>query len=777
MVPDDLKRAEEARQRGNELYKQGNLRGAEDHVKFEQGNYSESIRYIEDALNLAKHRTIDEAANRREKALYARLVKCYMHVGQFDKAREVIPLLSDQELKNSDVAEYYAIGHDEFQSLYDHELEQSSSAGDSLSFMFCGSGDARHLFTTLLTMQVNEMMGRTKVCKNLHITILDLKPAALARTLIFIDMLLVYAIMKMRKTPGIEDAPTVMAYLYVGHVIPAAVNEKLQTQIKGLIDSLEAGEPLFDWLFVPAATAKQVVRCLRQWQGPLEAPCYRAKTVRKAVGDRLEMNREQQKAMLGRLLVSTPQGMEQDRKSLDDLTVLLPSRGFAERRDSALVPLMMRYEKGSRDAIKELGDHIDANWVTNPTLIDVDYSERTRAEQEPWLHSATVEDMVPAMESDPIELAVKLPTFGTGTTVLDAVGKFFDGVSMALVTLSERMKIEALVGEMSDVMERIRWDCLEARSKPSGGIDPSKFPRKYDRIHMSNIPDYVGGLLTAAIKRITDHFSLTRRANDGAPKGPGGFMREGYMVWDRAPARKLTDKNLLPRPALEKWLYAHFLKICLPYPRERFSDRPVHAPLNLTAFLRLVSQLSERGYPSHCYLPEADVDAVHPAIKMTVAPWRAEFTTLLSIWGRLLPFGFIAPPGALAQPRGIAEYSVSFPKFLEEQTRIPHFVLLFWDSQAGDIPGMGRMRRFLLDDEAGDTSERARDIKHRGVHVFSTFEFVTDTRTASFWCRADTMREMMGGDWKVFIWRTDTWERVTQGVSVKDVRLLRTWDQ
>lgn len=305
-------------------------------------------------------------------------------------------------------------------------------------------------------------------------------------------------------------------------------------------------------------------------------------------------------------------------------------------------------------------------------------------------------------------------------------------------------------------------------------------------------------------KRITDHFSLTRRANDGAPKGPGGFMHVGYMVWDRAPARKLTDKNLLPRLALEKWLYAHFLKICLPYPRDRFSDRPVHAPLNLTAFLRLVSQLSERGYPSHWLstvlaalcgdkqeseilttaraphqiaTSEADVDAVHPAIKMTVAPWRVEFTTLLSIWGRLLPFGFIAPPGALAQSRDIAEYSVSFPKFFEEQTRIPHFVLLFWDFQAGEIPGMGRMRRFLLDDEAGDTSERVRDMKRRSVHVFSTFKFVTDTRTASFWCRADTMREMMGGDWKVFIWRTDTWERVTQGVSVKDVRLLRTWDQ
>lgn len=50
------------------------------------------------------------------------------------------------------------------------------------------------------------------------------------------------------------------------------------------------------------------------------------------------------------------------------------------------------------------------------------------------------------------------------------------------------MKVEVLVGEMTDVMERMRWNCLEERSKPAGGIDPSNFPRTYDRIHMSNIP-------------------------------------------------------------------------------------------------------------------------------------------------------------------------------------------------------------------------------------------------------------------------------------------------
>lgn len=151
--------------------------------------------------------------------------------------------------------------------------------------------------------------------------------------------------------------------------------------------------------------------------------------------------------------------------------------------------------------------------------------------------------------------------------------------------------------------------------------------------------------------------------------GAMDFAVEGYQIWEKAAAGQIPHKDLLTRPALEKWLYAHFLKICLPYPRgwkEDLDTSEGHAPLNLTAFIRLVCLLSERGYPSHwlsgilsvlcgggpdaeitttarppvrVFTTSADVDAAFPSMKMTVAPWRAEFTTLLSIWSRLMPFG------------------------------------------------------------------------------------------------------------------------------------------
>lgn len=126
----------------------------------------------------------------------------------------------------------------------------------------------------------------------------------------------------------------------------------------------------------------------------------------------------------------------------------------------------------------------------------------------------------------------------------------------------------------------------------------------------------------------------------------------------------------MPRAQLERWLYAHFLKICLPAKCDADDGGQIYAPLNLTAFMRLVARLAERGYPSHWLgsvienltsgaikttarapRKEAtdvdDVRKIYQARQITVAPWAAEFTTLVGIWRGLMPFGFVVAAGAL----------------------------------------------------------------------------------------------------------------------------------
>lgn len=139
---------------------------------------------------------------------------------------------------------------------------------------------------------------------------------------------------------------------------------------------------------------------------------------------------------------------------------------------------------------------------------------------------------------------------------------------------------------------------------------------------------------------------------------------------DNAP---LSWSKLMPRPKLERWLYSHFLRsACQPSATPTDDSAPVYAPLNLTAFLGLVAHLHGKGYPTHwlattlenltsgrvnttARAPRRDVldvswgvDAVHPPRQISVAPWTAEFTTLLGIfWTRLMPFGFAVAQGIL----------------------------------------------------------------------------------------------------------------------------------
>ena len=144
MTDDNVTRAEEARKRGNELYKQGNLGQGEfsysalfkklhvvltleppsaetayklaatlapedptphsnlSSVKFELGQYSAAIDFINKTLKLANDvPAVDEAAQRKRTALYTRLAKSYVYECQFDKAREAIKRVPDGELKSA----------------------------------------------------------------------------------------------------------------------------------------------------------------------------------------------------------------------------------------------------------------------------------------------------------------------------------------------------------------------------------------------------------------------------------------------------------------------------------------------------------------------------------------------------------------------------------------------------------------------------------------------------------------------------------------------------
>lgn len=260
-------------------------------------------------------------------------------------------------------------------------------------------------------------------------------------------------------------------------------------------------------------------------------------------------------------------------------------------------------------------------------------------------------------------------------------------------------------------------------------------------------------------KRIADHLAVVREREPELPSVLRSMMPfpsfavEDYLIWSAVTDKQLNWSERMKRQEFETWIYGHLLKVCLPYPRPLFSHSPVNAPMYLTVLFRLLERMSEKGYPAHwmsgilasvctgevvtnaraprgIVVHQDDLARTKPKRKISVAPWRAEFTTLLSIWRRLLPFGVITPRNTLVPLSDIVEYQVTFPLFREDQLRLPHFTLVFWDTKFRRPPV--NLRGLLLDDEDGAFPESVRKARDHGVHVVTTFRFVTHTRTASF---------------------------------------------
>ncbi|KAL2030761.1 hypothetical protein VTO58DRAFT_108115 [Aureobasidium pullulans] len=203
----------------------------------------------------------------------------------------------------------------------------------------------------------------------------------------------------------------------------------------------------------------------------------------------------------------------------------------------------------------------------------------------------------------------------------------------------------------------------------------------------------------------------------------------------------------------------------------------------------LIGQFHKIGYPAH-WLSEVlgnllegtimtnaraprkevltikEAQKTYPSRAMCVKPWIAELSTLVSIWKDVLPFGLLFSNDLIPNLNAVRQYTIKFPTPNGCSLDKSVFALVFWNS--AQEPPPTNLRATLLDDEQGDRSESARNIRESGIHVLSTFKWTQETRTVSFWLRSDVVETMEQGDWNAYIWRLDSWGCVTAGVSVRD---------
>lgn len=760
------------------------------------------------------------------------------------------------------------MGHDVPTPLYTPDLAHTGR--QKISLLFGGIGDARNLHCTLLGIFDDEskydgdqstLPGRGSG-KSFHFTIVDIKPAAIARDLLIFLLLHDFNSIAVRGQEVRIRSKLLpcLYYTYLAPVMPRQISDILQRRIKTMIKMLEDRKPLPPFLDVPKLYRPAILRVLRQWQAEASEEYPTARVRRAAIVTRKEQKlHEQMRAMHSGHAPpqdATPQECVKE-KQFYEATGLLPLR---RNTYEVYSPELHNCIEGHCDsAAKYVVDSTsraikicDETWATNVTMVDLD-----------WQRNKSAQGYDIDVSNDIYKFAAQLGYLGLqpedACGLYDYFEQWFMAVSVNMRFLAGRYRIEACVGDVTAVLEAVRYGVVGHRAKePSGGISQGvsldsvnsvattngtaaeldDYPRLYDRIHLSNIPDYIGGTLSSFLYATpvtypgkASYVTSTNLRNP--PRFPtiASFDNEYLGLCDpsdiakvfRVRMKPLEDPNeimpssrynewhhvevrkdlssLMPRARLENWLERLFLKIAIPIHKDDIeSNTLIYSPLNLTVFFRILLHLHHAGYPAHWLsgvwseilsgklttsaraprsepLSLKESRKAFPVLEQSTAPFVAELTTFTALWQPALPFAI--PVSNLPLIHQVHQYSVRFRKVSDRAGTIPQFILAFYDKSIKEY-GFD-LRKHLLDDELGlpRKSSAARRINESRLHIVTTWKYDRSSRTATFWFRSDLMEELAStpsdDQLRLAIWRTDNYKRQSSSRRVAHIHDHGTW--
>ncbi|KAK8115740.1 hypothetical protein PG984_012242 [Apiospora sp. TS-2023a] len=788
--------AEEVRQRGNALYKKGKLTDAikayteawELHKSnylplsnlsaayFETGQYRESVEFANNALQILAETPDSEPPKQK---LLVRMTKSLLYLRDLETVKPIMERIEGKDERASlwlsfqrmhairepdhasvqewrlifrklpkykpqmiDEPDYFCVGHDTPESQLPGDLIRRLKPDEPASVLFCGIGDARNMFQTILEFPVDQS-------RKLHFMCLDHKPAVVARNVIFFHLFNEAAIEKDEEKSHIIYCT--LAFLFTVSILPPFVWEKMQTTIRELLKVLEDDKQPIPWAHIAKEDIQPLCRVLRQWQ-PAPKGHHATKNARAWVAQ-------------GQLVDDDMWEAEDklDHQFFEDFgTVTLPLPD-AERIEPSLAEPLSAYWNKTPGSKSQLSAYINKTWKTNMTMIDMDWESKKQGIDDPDMSMNPL--MTAGMLTSAIDDNLKQTFYKKGSVVEAIASDYTGGPLTSFLYGVPVLEMGYGTGLTASVLKNPpRWDSINQYL--------AEYLLMYDR------------------KLIESHFHV--RLSSTTPEGYEDAMwpMMPYYKWERVtpPLKNMSFDELMPQASLTKWLCSHFLKICLPYKRGPAFDL-VSAPLNLTTFVRLLVHVSEIGYPAHWLsalvnnllsgqvtttaraprryvLRTRDVDKVYPAQKVSVEPWKMELAALISLWQPLLPFNLVTSSDMLAPAHEIHEYTVQFPDFFHrESPYVPHFMLVFWNQHKLEQPP-ANIRSLLLEDEDGDTTTSARFVRREVVRVVTTFNWSTDHRAATFWLRRGDMEEMVRDDWLLYVWRTDFWDKQSSGLSL-----------
>ncbi|KAF8968714.1 hypothetical protein BDZ97DRAFT_2056141 [Flammula alnicola] len=584
--------------------------------------------------------------------------------------------------------EFFTFGHDEVQSLmkgingssFDDYCLDSPVYKDQQdwTFLFGGSGDGRHAFGTL--MHLADMAHKTGTLDpiTVHMTLMDVHPASLARIIIVLALLRQILEARLSKDNARRlELYTTLFYLYTSMLMPNYCRQIIMDTAKTLVDELPRGNhSLSKCLHINEQSLPAILDVLRYWSTPLPKST-KILIERSADGLDCFMNITNQIASTMNLNRHTPESRKRGSNSnprsgpldaYDDPD----AEAALFKRIRIFLPPSFSYRAtlrwlSSSSLIKQLGivyTQTPYGKLKKPGCPILPFSTSIQRNMEGWLKKEAIR-----------------------TTGFAVTTQFFDLVADALWELQNTFKVEVVVSEVVTGVSKLFAGELGSR--------PKDFPVDYTRIWLSDVPDYTNGILNTAVhlvphleprglamskcllntgdwSTIADYcYNYTLLRPHDVPRILGcEVVNPQSSGWDDIAVKHIK----LPRPLdklaskkeLHTWL-AHLLLCILcngiPHPPSR-----VDLPNNLGAFFHVLVHLHRVGFPSHWIgdfiqsvvsdnlvtdvapylgrlpIPMTEVNKRKASRRIHLDPWQAELQVILASTKAALPFSVAVPP-------------------------------------------------------------------------------------------------------------------------------------
>ncbi|KAH6667863.1 hypothetical protein B0J14DRAFT_173642 [Halenospora varia] len=759
---------------GNERYKRGRLSAAISAYKkaikadlnavrpvrnlsaalFETGDYETCKKMTVRAKTLeTRYKNVDMQAQiakldaREEKAVLSSNIASDEE--QRERRLEILDRLGRYRPSMFSAREYYVVGHDEAQSLFDSSLNKSHRDDEVLSFFFGGAGDARHLLRSVIAISSDEDAKKIPE-KKYHFTLNDINVRVLARNLVIWTMLDEMSEMTItEETDEFVDLMTTLFFTFTSPMMPRAAFDRLHQAIAKVLAILEDGKQPLSWVYIPKQDIDLYIDALKYWQGKALRVLPPSKVILR-VAEEMEAKRKG----ISKFVTMTPTMYRNEKLLYMQSAALFPPQRFMEKHDSAMLRLWEQHSQQSKANANEFKDLLKKTWKTNTTFVDPSWYE---------------ENAEGDFSNDPFELINCLKNYhdesdtgpGNATRLYDHVAYFFGQFADALYHIKDRLVVEVVEGDCIDFADCLHFGLYQDQGNKSGNnkakkfVRPNKFPNRYTRMSLSNVPDYIGGHLTtflhmtpllkdnlfsicqsnclrnpplwktfedftAHYQRITSDemlFSLTGiRVYD---KGQGPSPLVCYSRYTKGILTPLPFESLLPREQFKTWFYSLFFQLTLPYNADiQNHSLIVYAPLNLTILFRLITHLRTLNYPSH-WLSEllesicqpsittsarpprtmptlkAEAEKKYPPKALSIAPFSQEIVTLTRLFQTLLPFS-LSKSLSIPSLDEIHEYAFHLHNYNSMLPQPSCLILAFWDNDYLDAlePGGGHFSTF-----------------------------------------------------------------------------------